>query len=217
MKTFVSFFHPGELWKKVHDKSNWTFKLEKIVSVKGDGRGEEKVVAEMVGLLCKIQESGGSVSSGMFRHVTMRRKHRQWRIFFFNQLLQWLVKPKGVAGSCEVGLGKYDILVPGAEAKGDWNSLFKCHFSLSITRLLLWTSGNKVTADPCPPPVVARTRTTTVTVVWRTFGRMKRFSLGDEPAITLRICWVMITMDLLTTTDMTGGFICQCINTSNVQ
>lgn len=47
--------------KKVHDKSNRTFKFEKIVSVTGKGRGEEKVFAEMVGLSCKIQRSGGNL------------------------------------------------------------------------------------------------------------------------------------------------------------
>lgn len=54
------------------------------------------------------------------------------------QLLQWLVKPKDVPGFWEAGLGKY-IMAPGAVAKGDWNSLFKCHSSLSVARLLLWT------------------------------------------------------------------------------
>lgn len=56
------------------------------------------------------------------------------------QLLEWLVKPKDVAGFWEAGLGKYIMLVPGAVAKDGWNSLFKCHSSLSVARLLLWTS-----------------------------------------------------------------------------
>lgn len=47
--------------KKVHDKSSRNFKFEKVVSVTGKGRGEEKVFAEMVGLSCKIQLSGGSL------------------------------------------------------------------------------------------------------------------------------------------------------------
>jgi len=47
--------------KKVNDKCNRTCKFEKVVSAKGTGR-EEKVIAEMVGLPCKIQQSSGNLS-----------------------------------------------------------------------------------------------------------------------------------------------------------
>lgn len=58
--------------KKVRYKSNRTFKLEKVVSVKEKGRGEKKVIAEMVGLPCKIQQSGGNLSD-LGRSGTLRR------------------------------------------------------------------------------------------------------------------------------------------------
>lgn len=81
-------------------------------------------------------------------------------------LLQWLVKPKDVPGFWEAGLGKYIMLAPRAIAKDDWNSLFKRHSSLSVTRLLLWTSRMNALNEQsyCRPmhnSCVAWTKTTT--------------------------------------------------------
>lgn len=118
------------------------------------------------------------------------------------QLLQWLVKAKDVPGFWEAGLGKQIMLAPGAVAKDDWNSLFKCHSSLSLARLLFWTSGMNALKEQS----YCRTMPTSCgcldqdhnqhKVVCKACGRMKSFS-GDEPAIILRSCWVMITMNLL--------------------
>lgn len=115
---------------------------------------------------------------------------------------QWLVKPKDVPGFWEAGLEKYIMLPPGAVAKDDWNSLFKCHSSLSVARLLLWTSGMNALNEQSycrPMPTSCGCLDQDYNqheVVCRPCGRTESFS-GDEPAITLRSCWAMITMNFL--------------------
>lgn len=112
------------------------------------------------------------------------------------QLLQCLVKPKDVPGFWEAGLGKYIMLAPGAVAKDDWNGLFKCHSSLSVARLLLWTSGMNALNEQsyCRPvhnPCGSLDQDYNQhKAVCRACGRTKSFSAGEEPAITLKIYWV---------------------------
>jgi len=103
------------------------------------------------------------------------------------QPLQRSVKPKGISGFWEAGLGKYITLAPGAVAKDDWNSLFKRHFSLSVAKLSLCTSGiNALHEQSCRGPMPTFCgclgQDYNGTVVWRAFGRMQRFSIGDKPA-----------------------------------
>lgn len=130
------------------------------------------------------------------------------------QLLQCLFKLNGVPDFWKRGLGKHIILAPGAVAKDDRNSLFKCCFShfrnqRTARPKLLRTHGQLLWL-PGPGPQLLE-------LSGEPLEGLKGFSTGDEPVSILRICWITTTLNLPIIPDITGGFICQCTNTINVK